>query len=112
MSVGGSCERAAAAANPKSGKKNVQAPTFFRYTPGQQGANYNSGAQQRIVRVVDMPVDPMEPPRFKHKKVPNGKDFFLMLFNIFFFHSFGPSNFYDYIRSTLSSCSCTSFSTS
>lgn len=62
-----------AAANPKSVNKPDQAPTFYRYTPGQQGENFNAGAKQRIVRIVDMPVDPMEPPKFRHKKVPNGK---------------------------------------
>lgn len=61
-----------AAANPKSVNKPDQAPTFYRYTPGQQGENFNAGAKQRIVRIVDMPVDPMEPPKFRHKKVPNG----------------------------------------
>ncbi|KAJ2453347.1 mRNA splicing protein [Coemansia sp. RSA 2336] len=43
-------------------------PTYIRYTPKQQGAEYNSGASQRIVRVSDMPVDPMEPPKIRHQK--------------------------------------------
>ncbi|KAJ1872957.1 mRNA splicing protein [Coemansia sp. RSA 990] len=43
-------------------------PTYIRYTPNQQGAGYNSGASQRIVRVSDMPVDPMEPPKIRHQK--------------------------------------------
>ncbi len=33
-----------------------------------QGAQYNSGADQRIIKMQDMPVDPMEPPKFRHKK--------------------------------------------
>ncbi|KAJ1727033.1 mRNA splicing protein, partial [Coemansia biformis] len=40
-------------------------PTYVRYTPNQQGAEYNSGAAQRIVRVSDMPIDPMEPPKIR-----------------------------------------------
>ncbi|KAJ2444727.1 mRNA splicing protein, partial [Coemansia sp. RSA 2424] len=43
-------------------------PTFVRYTPGQQGAGFNSGAAQRIVRVSEMPLDPMEPPKVKRQK--------------------------------------------
>ncbi|KAJ2859838.1 mRNA splicing protein [Coemansia aciculifera] len=44
-------------------------PTFVRYTPGgQAGAGFNSGAAQRIVRVSEMPLDPMEPPKVKHQK--------------------------------------------
>ena len=34
-----------------------------------QGAQYNSGADQRIIKMQDMPVDPLEPPKFRHKKV-------------------------------------------
>lgn len=47
-------------------------PTYVRYTPQQQGGGHNSGAQQRIVRVVEMQSDPMEPPKFTHKKIPGG----------------------------------------
>ncbi|KAF9618437.1 hypothetical protein IFM89_001160 [Coptis chinensis] len=35
-----------------------------------QSAAFNSGAKQRIIRMVEMPVDPLEPPKFKHKRVP------------------------------------------
>ena len=33
-----------------------------------QGPQYNSGADQRIIKMQDMPVDPLEPPKFRHKK--------------------------------------------
>lgn len=55
-------------------------PTYIRYTPGQQGESYNSGSTQRIIRMVEMPVDPMEPPKFKHKKIPRGKCLHVSLF--------------------------------
>ena len=47
-------------------------PKFIRYTPsssstGIHGANNN---ETRIIRMIEAPVDPMEPPKFKHKKVP------------------------------------------
>ena len=51
-----------------------QAPSqFIRYTPSQQGAAFNSGAKQRVIRLVEAQVDPMEPPRFRiNKKIPRG----------------------------------------
>lgn len=46
---------------------------YIRYTPSQQGVSYNSGAKQRIIRMVDVQKDPMEPARFKvNKKIPRG----------------------------------------
>lgn len=48
------------------------APTYIRYTPQSGGDAHNSGAKQRIIRMVEMPKDPMEPPKFKHKRVPGG----------------------------------------
>ena len=46
---------------------------FFRYTPSQQGPAFNSGAKQRIIRMVEVQKDPMEPPRFKtNTKIPRG----------------------------------------
>ena len=51
-----------------------RAPTnYIRYTPSQQGVSFNSGAQQRVIRMSDVPKDLMEPPKFKiNKKVPCG----------------------------------------
>uniref|UniRef100_A0A8C9TJY1 SNW domain-containing protein 1 n=1 Tax=Scleropages formosus TaxID=113540 RepID=A0A8C9TJY1_SCLFO len=44
-----------------------QAPAqYIRYTPSQQGVAFNSGAKQRVIRMVEMQKDPMEPPRFKY----------------------------------------------
>ncbi|KAI8785029.1 SNW domain-containing protein 1 [Biomphalaria glabrata] len=46
---------------------------YIRYTPSQQGVAFNSGAKQRIIRMVETQKDPMEPPRFKvNKKIPRG----------------------------------------
>ncbi|KAK6181367.1 hypothetical protein SNE40_009233 [Patella caerulea] len=51
-----------------------QAPAqYIRYTPSQQGVAFNSGAKQRVIRMVEAQKDPMEPPRFKtNKKIPRG----------------------------------------
>ena len=46
--------------------------TYIRYTPKPSAPGYNPNCKQRIIRMVDLPVDPMEPPKFKHKKVPGG----------------------------------------
>lgn len=60
------------AAQPSSVVTKAGGPTYVKYTPAQQGAAFNSGAQNRIIRMVEMPKDPLEPPKFKHKKVPRG----------------------------------------
>ncbi|XP_017480383.1 PREDICTED: SNW domain-containing protein 1-like [Rhagoletis zephyria] len=44
---------------------------YVRYTPSQQGGGHNSGSDQRIIRIVEVQHDPLEPPRFKiNKKIP------------------------------------------
>ena len=45
---------------------------FVRYTPKPSAPGYNPNCKQRIIRIVDVPVDPMEPPKFMHRKVPGG----------------------------------------
>lgn len=53
--------------------EKLGAAQYIRYTPSQQGVSFNSGATQRVIRMVEMPKDPMEPPKFKiNKKVPRG----------------------------------------
>uniref|UniRef100_G1PZA2 SNW domain-containing protein 1 n=1 Tax=Myotis lucifugus TaxID=59463 RepID=G1PZA2_MYOLU len=46
---------------------------FLPYTPSQQGMAFNSGAKQRVIRMVEIQKDPMHPPRFKiNKEIPRG----------------------------------------
>jgi len=45
--------------------------TFVRYTP--VSVDNNSKGQTRIVKMVTAPVDPLEPPKFRHKKVTKGE---------------------------------------
>lgn len=62
-----------AAAQPAQVAKKQEPATYIRYTPSQQGVMYNSGAKQRVIRMVEMQQDPIEPPRFKtNKKIPRG----------------------------------------
>ncbi|KAI9141803.1 SKIP/SNW domain-containing protein [Paraphysoderma sedebokerense] len=59
------------ASQPKSvAIRKPNEPTFIKYTPGNQSDRHNSGANSRIIRMVEMPVDPMEPPKFGFKKLP------------------------------------------
>eukprot|EP00854_Cymbomonas_tetramitiformis_P003856 gene3856-4816_t len=60
------------AAQPKTLAPVPGAPTYIKYTPNQQGDAFNSGAKHRVIRMSSMPTDPLEPPRFRHKKVPRG----------------------------------------
>ncbi|KAI9744185.1 MAG: mRNA splicing protein [Claussenomyces sp. TS43310] len=63
---------AVAAQKPKN--VNVGAkkdPTYVRYTPANQMGD-NSKKNDRIMKIVERQQDPMEPPKFKHKKIPRG----------------------------------------
>lgn len=51
-----------------SGKRD---PTFVRYTPADQMGD-NSKKQDRIMKIVERQRDPMEPPKFRIKKIPRG----------------------------------------
>ncbi|KAK0727332.1 putative puff-specific nuclear protein Bx42 [Lasiosphaeria miniovina] len=46
-------------------------PTFVRYTPSAQMGD-NTKKQDRIMKIIERQKDPMEPPKFKHKKIPRG----------------------------------------
>ncbi|XP_047978350.1 SNW/SKI-interacting protein A-like [Salvia hispanica] len=47
---------------------NAAESKFIRYKPSQQSACANG----RIIRVLGMAVDPLAPPKFKHKRIPRG----------------------------------------
>jgi SNW domain-containing protein 1 len=65
-------EGAATAQKPKNVKGGKRAePTFVRYTPANQMGN-NGPQNDRIMKIVERQQDPMEPPKFKHKKIPRG----------------------------------------
>jgi SNW domain-containing protein 1 len=63
---------AVAAQKPKN--VNIGArkdPTFVRYTPANQMGD-TTKKNDRIMKIVERQQDPMEPPKFKHKKIPRG----------------------------------------
>ncbi|KAF2455970.1 SKIP/SNW domain-containing protein [Lineolata rhizophorae] len=63
---------AVSAQKPKNVRGASRAePTYVRYTPAQQMGDA-SARQDRIIKIVDRQQDPMEPPKFRHKKIPRG----------------------------------------
>mmetsp|Transcript_9135 Transcript_9135/g.15981 ORF Transcript_9135/g.15981 Transcript_9135/m.15981 type:complete len:641 (-) Transcript_9135:637-2559(-) len=58
--------------NPAKLPTHNDKPEYIKYTPAQQGPQYASGAGQRIIKMHEMPLDPLEPPKFRHTKVPRG----------------------------------------
>merc|ERR1739844_515555 len=61
------------AALPVRAAEKLAPAQYIRYTPSQQGDSFNSGAKQRVIRMVESQRDPMSPPRFKiNKKIPRG----------------------------------------
>lgn len=63
---------AMAAQKPKNVKgRNREEPTYVRYTPANQMGD-TSKKNDRIFKIMPKQQDPMEPPKFKHKKIPRG----------------------------------------
>lgn len=63
-----------AAAQPTHVPQQQGSAQYIRYTPSQQGLAFNSGAKQRVIRMVEAQKDPMEPPRFKY-----GENYLLLI---------------------------------
>jgi hypothetical protein len=53
----------------KSVAEKPGAPTYIKYTPSGGGGAHNSGAGSRVIRMSEVQVDPLEPPKFRHTKV-------------------------------------------
>ncbi|KAF2433073.1 hypothetical protein EJ08DRAFT_647485 [Tothia fuscella] len=64
---------AVAAQKPKNVKGiNRAAPTYVRYTPSDNQMGDYTKKEDRVVKIVPRQQDPLEPPKFKHKKIPRG----------------------------------------
>lgn len=59
------------AAQPKHVAKSNSDSEYVRYTPANQSAGEG---KQRIIKMTTVQEDPLEPARFKHKKIPRGAD--------------------------------------
>ncbi|KAL9103018.1 MAG: hypothetical protein Q9163_001908 [Psora crenata] len=63
---------ALAAQKPKNVKGTTRnEPTYVRYTPDNQMGD-TTRKSDRILKIVERQQDPMEPPKFKQKKIPRG----------------------------------------
>ncbi|KAA8910037.1 SKIP/SNW domain-containing protein [Sphaerosporella brunnea] len=63
---------AVAAQKPKTVKGNEKREAqYVRYTPSSQMGD-TSKKSDRIIKIIEKQQDPMEPPKFKHRKVPRG----------------------------------------
>lgn len=63
---------AVATQKPKNIKGNTRNnPTYVRYSPANQMGD-TTRKNDRILKIVERQQDPMEPPKFKHKKIPRG----------------------------------------
>jgi SNW domain-containing protein 1 len=59
------------AAQPKHVPKSNHDAAYIRYTPANNGGDEG---KQRIIKMTEVQEDPLEPPRFKHKKIPRAPD--------------------------------------
>lgn len=57
---------------PEPEQNRIGRSQYIRYTASEDAPGYNPAAKQRIIRMVEAPVDPMEPAKFRHKKIPGG----------------------------------------
>ncbi|EAZ00168.1 hypothetical protein OsI_22174 [Oryza sativa Indica Group] len=63
-------EKRLSAVQPSNTLASNHDPEFIKYTPARQTSAFNSGAAERIIRMGETQQDPLEPPKFKHKRVP------------------------------------------
>jgi SNW domain-containing protein 1 len=59
------------AAQPKHVPKGNNDASYIRYTPANNGGDEG---KQRIIKMTEVQEDPLEPPKFKHKKIPRAPD--------------------------------------
>jgi len=50
----------------------VAEASYIRYTPNPTAPGFNPAAKQRVIKMVEAQVDPMEPPKHKITKTPRG----------------------------------------
>lgn len=63
-------EKRLSAVQPSNTLASNHDPEFIKYTPARQTSAFNSCAAERIIRMGETQQDPLEPPKFKHKRVP------------------------------------------
>ena len=53
-------------------QKEAEEPTYIRYAPDPSAPGYTDAAKQRVIRMVEAQVDPMEPPKHQLQKMLRG----------------------------------------
>ncbi|CAJ1436500.1 unnamed protein product [Effrenium voratum] len=53
-------------------KQEQKEAEFIRYTPNPNAPGYTPNCRERVIKLVERQIDPFQPPKFKHKKVPRG----------------------------------------
>mmetsp|Transcript_27163 Transcript_27163/g.60107 ORF Transcript_27163/g.60107 Transcript_27163/m.60107 type:complete len:334 (-) Transcript_27163:22-1023(-) len=61
-----------ASAKPTTICMPAAADSYIRYTPNPSAPGYNPAAKQRVIKMVEAQMDPMEPPKHKFSKAPRG----------------------------------------
>jgi SNW domain-containing protein 1 len=64
-----SASASVAAATQSTREEDAQ---YIKYKPDVNAPGYNPNAATRVIKIISAQVDPMEPPKHKHKKVPGG----------------------------------------
>merc|ERR1712228_781212 len=57
-------------ARPTHTKLKPTAPITVRYQSGTSNSMHASGSTSRLIKIYEMPSDPLDPPKFRHKKLP------------------------------------------
>lgn len=69
LATQGAFDKRLAASDKSAVSKNKSDPQYIRYTANSMMGT-EGGESQKIIKMVDLPQDPLEPPKFKHTKVP------------------------------------------
>lgn len=48
--------------------------SYIRYVPDTAVPGYNPACSERIIRIVEKQVDPLEPPKFRNRRAPNSRN--------------------------------------
>ena len=72
LALQGKVDTVLSASQPKHIAPRPGEARYVKYTPASGQLASGSAPTQRVLRISEAHVDPLEPPKFKHKKVPRG----------------------------------------
>ena len=62
----------AAAVSAATASTRAEDAEFVKYAPDPNAPGFNPNTKERVIKIISAQVDPMEPPKHKHKKTPGG----------------------------------------